>query len=304
VFLRLPRLAQRPSLRWAAALAGIGIVGGLGYSLGKDEWDSLRVARTTQRDFYGTLRVRDITTGEDAYRRLIHGNIIHGEQFLDGERKRWATTYYGEQTGAGFAILKQRGAGSQRVGIVGLGAGTLMAYGRAGDTMRAYEINPQVIEIARSEFSFLSDTEARVDVVLGDARLSLEREPAQGFDVLLVDAFSGDSVPVHLLTLEAFELYLTHLAPGGVLAVHVSNKFLDLAPIVALAAQRLDKPAVLVRSDENEEERLFGASWVLVSDNPKVMDDEEVRASGTAIGTQAGLRPWTDSYSSLYAVLR
>jgi hypothetical protein len=119
-----------------------------------------------------------------------------------------------------------------------------------------------------------------------------------------VDAFSGDSVPVHLLTVEAFRLYASHLKPGGVLAVHVSNKFLELAPIVELAARRLNKPAVLVMNEESEQERVYRAFWVLVSDNPVVIDDEEVRAKARDIGARPGLRPWADNYSSLYAVLR
>lgn len=303
-----PELARRPGLRQAAAVGGGGLVGALAFTLAQQQWQNLHDARVTARSFYGTLRVRDIGTGEDAYRRLLHGNIIHGEQFLDPQRQRRPTTYYGEQTGAGLALAALRkplppGAGL-RLGVVGLGAGTLLTYGRRADVVRVYEINPQIVAIARSQFTYLADTRARVDIALGDGRLSLEREPPQQFDILLVDAFSGDSVPVHLLTLEAFRLYLKHLKRNGVLALHVSNKFLDLAPIVELAAGRLGKPAVLVVNEKDEEAGVFSSSWVLISDNRAVLDDQRVRAASKEIADYPSLKPWTDSYSSLFAVMK
>src|SRR5205807_9355570 len=141
--------------------------------------------------------------------------------------------------------------GPLRVGVVGLGAGTLAAYGRTGDVFRFYDINSDVVELARSEFTFLKDSRAKVEVALGDARLSLEREPAQNFDVLALDAFSSDAIPVHLLTVEAFKTYLRHLKPDGVLAVHISNRYLDLVPVVQQAARHL---SLEVRSEEHTSE--------------------------------------------------
>ena len=176
----------------------------------------------------------------DATRTLVHGTITHGLQFLAPDRRRFPTTYYGRQSGVGLAILNTRHS-AQRVGVIGLGAATLASYGRPGDYYRFYEINPLVIEVARKQFTYLSDCPAKVDVVLGDARLSLDREPSQQFDVLAVDAFSSDSIPVHLLTLEAFRLYFRHLRPDGVLAVHVSNTHLKLEPVVGRLAQALRK---------------------------------------------------------------
>ena len=161
---------------------------------------------------------------DDPYvtRTLVHGTITHGLQYMAKERRRLHTTYYGSASGVGIAIENTRHS-AQRVGMIGLGTGTIASYGRAGDYYRIYEINPLVLEVARREFTYLLDCPAKVDVVLGDARLSLEREPSQQFDVLAVDAFSGDAIPVHLLTLETFRLYFRHLRPDGILAVHVSN---------------------------------------------------------------------------------
>src|SRR5207248_4401523 len=167
------------------------------------------------------------------------GTIVHGKQFLDPDRRGLPTSYYGPRSGIGLALLDARAHGPLRVGVVGPGAGTLAAYGRAGDVFRFYDINSGVVELARSEFTFLKDSPAKVEVALGDARLSLERERPQNFDVLALDAFSSDAIPVHLLTVEAFKTYLRHLKPGGVLAVHISNRYLDLVPVVQQAGRRL-----------------------------------------------------------------
>src|SRR5262249_15710017 len=152
--------------------------------------------------------------------------------FLDAMRRAWPTTYYGLESGVGLALLDARAHGPVRVGVVGLGAGTLASYRRPGDLYRFYDINPKVVELARTGFSFLKDSKARVEVQLGDARLSLEREPKWDFDVLVLDAFSSDAIPVHLLTVEAFRAYLRQLRTGGILAVHISNRYLDLVPVV------------------------------------------------------------------------
>src|SRR5205814_881496 len=200
-------------------------------------------SRLLARNFYGALRVSDEGDGvtEATIRRLTHGTIVHGEEFLDAGRHMQPTTYYGYNTGVGLAMQEAQRRLGLRVGVIGLGAGTLAAYGRPGDTYRFYDINPLVIDIARSQFRFLPDCKAKVDVVLGDARLSLEREAPENYDVLAVDAFSSDAIPVHLLTREAIALYFRHLQPGGVLAVHVSNKYLNLAPVVGMAADSLEK---------------------------------------------------------------
>ena len=134
-------------------------------------------------------------------------------------------------------MFSSRRTSNRRAGVIGLGVGTLAAYGRAGDSFRFYELNPAVIQVASTYFRFLNESAAATEVVAGDGRLALEREPPQNFDVLILDAFSGDSIPVHLLTRQAFEVYFRHLRPGGIVAVHVTNRYLDLAPVVdALAA--------------------------------------------------------------------
>jgi hypothetical protein len=173
--------------------------------------DSLsRNALVMTRNFYGTLRVRDVGSGDDAVRRLMHGVIMHGEQYLSPKRRTEPTTYYGPTSGIGLAI-KALGTHPLRVAVVGLGTGTLATYGRAGDVYRFYELNPQVIDIARTQFSYLAESRAAIETVLGDARLNMEREPGQNYDVIAVDAFSSDSIPVHLITREAMAVYLKHL---------------------------------------------------------------------------------------------
>lgn len=286
------------------ALLAVGMTATLAYALGNEQMKTLNEARLTARNFYGTLRVKDSGENEEARRILLHGRITHGEQFLDAKRRRWPTTYYGATTGGGLAILNQHRAGPQRVGIIGLGAGTLASYGRKGDHYRLYEINPLVLALANAQFTYLADTKAKVEVVLGDGRLSLERDPPQAFDVLVVDAFTGDAVPAHLLVREAFALYFRHLKPDGVLAIHVSNKFLRLAPVVKLAAANFGKRAFLVSNDDDSEKGVFGSSWVLVTDNRVFLEDDNVADDLEEIEDRPGVTLWTDDYSSLYAILK
>jgi spermidine synthase len=191
-----------------------------------------------------------------------------------------------------------------RVGVIGLGTGTLAAYGRPGDYYRFYEINPLVLQIARTEFSFLKDSMAKVEVAMGDARLSLEREQPEYFDVLAVDAFSGDSIPVHLLTREAFALYFRHLKPTGVLAVHVSNKYLELQPVVHMEAEVFGRRAIAVDTEDDEATGTFGSTWVLLSGRPGFFDYPEVKAAAEEVQTKKGLRLWTDDYSNLFRILK
>lgn len=256
------------------------------------------------RNFYGTVKVKDVELAENRYRQLSHGIILHGFQYADAAKRRWPSTYYSEASGAGLAILASRGAQAQRVGVVGLGAGTMAAYCRPGDDYRFYEINPQVISLAASAFTFLSDCPAHVEIALGDARLSLEREAANNFDVLVLDAFSGDSVPVHLLTREAFGLYFRHLKRGGVLAVHISNQHLDLAPVVKLAADHYGKEARLVHSPANKERGAIQADWVVIADRPDIFQSSQFMGVAKTIQPNPRTRPWTDDYSSIYAVLK
>jgi SAM-dependent methyltransferase len=257
------------------------------------------------RNFYGTVKVRDVGKDGDRYRRLAHGAITHGGQFLDAEKKRWPTSYYGQSGGAGIGLVASRDGGSgQRVGVVGLGAGTMAAYCRAGDYYRFYEINPLMIKSAWSHFSYLSDCPGQVDVVQGDARLSLEREAPQQFDVIVLDAFSGDAVPVHLLTREAFAVYFKHLRPGGILAVHTSNLHLDLVPVVKLAATHFGKHAWWVKSAPDQSKAVAPAVWVLVSSRAAMAPADGLTPLTADAGSRPALQPWTDDYSSIYGILK
>lgn len=260
-------------------------------------------ALSLRRSFYGSLRVVQSHAGPLEHRTLYHGVITHGEQYLLAPLRFRPTTYYGPDSGIGI-VLRECFAAPRRVGIVGLGVGTIAAYGEAGDTVRFYEINPQVIDAAQALFFYLRETHARVEIVRGDARLSLERETGPPFDVLALDAFSGDAIPVHLLTKEAVALYLRHLKSGGVLAFHVSNDYLDLAPVVRQLADAVGYQAVLVHNHENDDEGVLPADWVLVTNNPRVLANAAVKIHSEPIEARSGLRAWTDDYSSLLPILK
>jgi hypothetical protein len=263
-------------------------------------------ARVVSRNFYGSLRVVDQGTGLDARRLMVHGVVNHGTQFLDPSKKGIATMYFGKGSGGQLAIENFReNGGPERVGIIGLGVGTLAAYGRAGDTYRFYELNPDVVDLARREFTFLSDSKAKVDVVVGDGRLSLERESPQNYDVFIVDAFSGDSIPVHLLTRECFDLYFRHIRHGGAVAVHVSNSALDVASVVKTVVHSLGKPFIEVRTSADAPAGRSPSIWVMVACEPDALDKPAIREA--AVQTQPPpprLLAWTDSYSSLFPILK
>ncbi len=261
--------------------------------------------RLLARNFYGALWTADsgLETPENATRAFVHGGINHGEQFLASRKRRQPTAYYGPQSGVGLALL-QDPARPRRVGLIGLGVGILASYGRPGDYYRFYEINPLVIRVANTEFSFLKDCPARVDVVEGDGRLALEREPSQEFDILVADAFSGDAVPVHLLTEQAFALYFRHLKKNGILAVHVTNTYLDLAPILQLAAASAGKEALLVASPGDKEKHFFSTVWVLATGCREFIDKALSEGWARRIEPRPGVRPWTDDYSNLLAILK
>lgn len=249
-----------------------------------------------QRNFYGTLRVIDSGTSQAAVRALYNGTILHGMQFLSAGQSRLPTTYYGPRSGAGLALDSRRKS-NLRAGVIGLGVGTLAAYGRAGDSFRFYELNPAVIQVASMYFRFLNESAAATEVVAGDGRLALEREPPQNFDVLILDAFSGDSIPVHLLTRQAFEVYFRHLRPGGIVAVHVTNRYLDLAPVVDALAAALQKQVRIIHSGADPPSGIYAADWSLVADN---LDEWPSRPQTLALK----LTPWTDDYSNLFRILK
>ncbi|HEY7239799.1 MAG TPA: fused MFS/spermidine synthase [Burkholderiales bacterium] len=305
-------LALLASMRFAQlglfqSLASLGVLMGVAACAAYDGFAYHRDVRVSERGFYGVLRVKEYgSPGEPGHlRRLVHGTIMHGEQYV--ERPRFITTYYTETSGIGVAIKSRQDRGPIRVGVIGLGTGTIAAYGRPGDVYRFYDIDPRVVQLARREFSFLGDSQAKVEVALGDARLTLEREPPQNFDVLAVDAFSSDAIPVHLITREALGIYLRHMKPDGIVAFHVSNRFLDLIPVVARIAKEQGAAAVLVNDDpDDEDESLRSRSdWVLVSRDPAALKREPiVEGGGVEAEDQPRWRTWTDDYSNLIQILR
>ena len=290
--------------RWASLAMLLAVAGAAAY----DGASFQKNVVLSSRSFYGVIRVKEYGEAGTSFhlRRLVHGVIMHGEQNLDPERRRKPTTYYLPTSGIGVAIAAAQSRGPIKVGVIGLGTGTLAAYGRKGDEFRFYDINPQVVAVARSQFTFLSDTAAKTEVALGDARLTLEREAPQGFDVLAVDAFSSDAIPVHLITKEALAVYLRHMKPGGVIAFHVSNRFLRLPPVVGRLAQELGVHAMLV-SDEGKDgdDDHTTTDWVLVARDPKTLQAKEIlETSPEAPEEKPNWRTWTDDYSNLVQILK
>jgi SAM-dependent methyltransferase len=288
----------RARIFWASMAIAMGAV--LVLNIRETGEDTVR----RMRNFYGALRIQEFNTGlKLPYRSLVHGTIQHGAQYLSFPENRNPTTYYGRRSGVGLA-LRFCCEGTKRVGVIGLGTGTLAAYGKPGDSFRFYEINPQVIAVANGWFTFLKQSPAESEIILGDARLSLESEPPQQFDVLAVDAFSGDAIPVHLLTKEAFAVYFRHLKPDGILAVHTSNTYLNLAPVVKLLAEDADYPTRLIASEEDASMMISSADWVLVTRNQEFLNKPETFPGSQTIEVPARLRLWTDDYNNLYEILR
>jgi hypothetical protein len=243
------------------------------------------------RNFYGALRVVDSGEGPGRIRTLYHGVIRHGVELLSPDGGKQATAYFGPLSGIGLTMSKKESG--RKVGVIGLGAGTLAAYGMPGDTFRFYEIDPAIIRVASTHFRFLKESAAKVEVVEGDGRKALEQEPPASFSILVLDAFSGDSVPVHLLTKEAFELYFRQLKAGGTLAVNVTNRNLDVGAVVRAASFDLRKRVFAVHSEADDERHFEAADWMLVSDGP-----------GDGGEAPPSIRAWTDDYNSLLHILK
>ena len=278
--------------------------------IGADLSGSIR----SQRNFYGVVRLRQVgTPGDPAYAtQLIHGNTIHGEQFLNPSERDIPTIYYGPQSGVGLALLNhpRHGSGLQ-VGALGLGVGTIAAYGQPGDLYRFYEINPLVIQLAQGQggyFTFLADSQAKIEVISGDARLSLEREISTGqaprYDVLVLDVFSNDSIPVHLLDEESFALYLQFIRPDGVLAVHITNAYLDLVPVVWGLADHFNLQRALIE-DPGDNHYTSASTWMLLGRDPSTLAIPAIASRAKPMdGYSASIRLWTDEYSNLFQILK
>jgi spermidine synthase len=260
------------------------------------------------RNFYGILRVSQKSDINGPYRRLTHGRITHGFQYLVVGKRTWPTSYYGPHSGLGI-VLNNYHPANRRVGVIGLGTGTIATYGQHGEVFRFYDINPDIEIIATGWFSFLKDSKAQTQIVLGDARVQLERELAAGrpqhFDVLAVDAFSSDAIPIHLLTAECADVYRRHLKPDGVLILHTSNKSLDLQPVARGMAEHLGWPAMFINSDDDNATGELGSDWIIVTSNRAVRENPAIQEQETE-WERPNAKPmtWTDDFSSLWRILR
>jgi hypothetical protein len=260
------------------------------------------------RNFYGILRVTDHPDPNGDMRELTHGRIKHGSQYMDQAKRDQPTSYYGPNSGVAMA-LNALPEGPRRIAVIGLGTGTMAAWGRSGDLVRFYEINPLVQTIATTWFTFLPDSKAKTEVVLGDARIQMERELSNGsatvFDLIVVDAFSSDAIPMHLLTAEAADIYRKHLTPGGLLLFHISNRSLNLEPVVRGLAQHLNWNAAQILAEDSPSTGEDGSRWVVLTGNLELL--QKITQAAPHVGwTDPTRKPilWTDDFASLWHVLK
>ena len=290
------------------AVIAIGIY--LSITILKCDWNGVNDNTLIKyRNFYGALRVDIENSGNSELRgfRLYHGNTFHGFQFTDPEKRKYPTTYYALNSGLGAAFKHlQKNNKSLRIGIVGLGTGTTAIYGRKNDYFHFYEINPDVIKIAENTFSYLDICKAKVETTLADARIAMEREQNQKYNLIVLDAFSGDGIPAHLLTVEAFDVYKKHLTPQGIVAVHISNRYLNLFPVVAGTAGHHNFEMVYIEHLPNDSGREEASSdWILLTNNQDFIEDKEVQElSQDPRQWYRSPIKWTDQYSNLIEVMK
>jgi len=293
--------------RWAWAVPFVALAA-LGYGLADVATTSLRGSLSTTRGFYGVLKVNDNDAGNDGLHHLTlqHGATIHGLQYVDPEKRTDPSSYYTSTSGIGRLLRAHKPGGGRRVGAIGLGCGTLAAWGRAGDTFRFYEINHDVAHLATSTFTYLKDSKAKTELVMGDARLSMELEANQQYDVIVLDAFSSDAIPVHLLTLEAFDHYQRHLKPDGVIVVHVSNRYLDLHPVVYRIADKIGFPAITIDDNDTayEDAGFYGSDWIIMTRNQVLLQQPLLKdVTKETVEFPARIMYWTDERSDLLSIL-
>ncbi len=267
------------------------------------------------RNFYGVLRIKVLPDEVSPRIVLSHGRIEHGFQFSDPDKHRWPTSYYGRESGIGLALThhprrsadKPEDQGLQ-IGMVGLGTGTIACYAGEHDRMCFYEINPQVVRMANAFFTFLKDAPTRPEIVVGDGRIQLERElaigPLQLFDVLGIDAFSSDAIPLHLLTREAFQIYWKHLQPDGLLVINISNRHVDLRPVIRGLADEIGKQTLQLSSAGDEEQGTNAADWLIVTSNRAFIDNPAIQEAVEEWSADSRTPfVWTDDHASLWQAL-
>jgi hypothetical protein len=294
------------SSRWWIAGATLAVVMATATLTVINIGEYLANTRVKMRNFYGVVRTRDYTNPVP-FRVMYHGGINHGGQLLAAEMRNQPTSYFAPSSGYGrtFASLRE---GPLRVGVIGLGAGAIAAYSRRGDVFRFYEIDPQVAAVAVTEFSFLRDSPAQTDIVLGDGRLSLEREPDQHYDLLAIDAFSGDSIPMHLVTREAMATYVRHLKPDGAIVFQATNRFVDIAPIVERLATEFGMKAVLVSdapmSTTGADFWINATDQIIVTRNERLLAAEPIESVAEPLPSRPDFRIWTDDFYNLLRILK
>jgi hypothetical protein len=267
------------------------------------------------RNFYGVVNVlqKEVGSTQQKANLLVHGTTIHGFQYIEPELRDTPTSYFSRTSGVGLAILNNPLYGSgMRVGVLGLGVGTLAAYGQPGDYYRLYEINPVIVDLANGQggyFSFIKDSKAETEIVTGDARISLEKELNSGvkndFDILVLDTFSGDSPPAHLVTKEAFDIYLQNLAPDGLIAANISNNHLDFRPVFWRLAQYYDLEFAIIYNQPENDPAAYPSIWVLLTRNSKLLEAPEIAERADRMtGYTTDIRLWTDDYSNLFQIIK
>lgn len=296
----LYRLASGKRYLFSGAVLGL-----LAFALGINWYKAQAGAIVQERNFFGIVRLLELATKEtdEPYRAHLHGRIVHGIQFLDPEKEMQPTAYYGPMAGSGMLFARHKAGAGRKIAVTGLGAGTIASLTQPNDELVFYEINPLVLKHAEEYFSFLQKSPAAVHTVLGDARLSLEHVPnGTKYDIFVLDAFSGDAVPTHLLTKEAFELYMKLIASDGVIAMNITNKHLDLKPVVKALASHFGLDVLLVSSKDFPEKGFKSCDWIIMSANSGFM--EELRNTGATTPIEASPIMWSDKFSNIYQLLK